>query len=47
MFAIYFENLKKLRYHIILKIYSFFLMFTVSVVMNMKKNLKKKNQLKY
>ena len=47
MFPINIENLKKLKYYIFLKKHSFFLLFTVSVVMNMNKNLKKKNQLKY
>ena len=46
MFAINKENLKKLRYYIFKRIYYVFLLFTVSVVMNMKKCLKKKNQLK-
>ena len=39
MFAINIENLRKLKYHIFLKKHYVFLMFTVSVVMNMKKNI--------
>ena len=46
MFAINIENLKKLKC-IFFKKHKVFLLFTVSVVMNMKKYLKKKNQLKY
>ena len=44
--AINIENLKKLKCHIFKKKHQVFLLFTVSVVMNMKKYLKK-NQLKY
>ena len=52
MYAINIENLEKLKYHIFFKkqslyCYQVFMLFTVSVVMNMKKYLKKKNQLKY
>ena len=47
MFAIYIENVKKLEYCIFLKKRQVFLLFIVNVVMNMKKYLKKKNQLKY
>ena len=47
MFSIKMENLKKLKYHISFLKYEVFLLFTVSVIMNMKKYLKKKNQLKY
>ena len=39
MFAINIENLKKTK--------TLYMLFTVSVVMNMKTHLKKKNQLKY
>ena len=39
MFAINIENFKKTKI--------LYMLFTVSVVMNMKKYLKKKNQLKY
>ena len=46
MFPISIENLKKLKYHIFLKKHKVFLLFTVTVVMKMKKYLKK-NQLKY
>ena len=47
MFAINIENLQTLKYHIFLEKHKLFLLFTVSVVMNIKKYLKKKNQLKY
>ena len=47
MFEINTENLKKLKYHIFLKKHKVFLLFTVSVVMNMKEYVKKNNQLKY
>ena len=47
MFAINIENLKTLRYHIFFKKHQIFLLFTVSAVMNIKKYLKMKNQLKY
>ena len=46
MFAINIENLKKLKYHTFLKKPQVFLLFTVSVVMHIKKYLKN-NQLKY
>ena len=45
MFAINISNLKKLKY-ILFKKHQVFPLFTVSVIMNMKKYLKKKNQLK-
>ena len=38
------ENWKTLKYHTFLKQKLFFLLFTVSVAMKMKKHLKKKNQ---
>ena len=41
------NNLKKRKYHIFLKRHWVFLLFTVSVIMNIKKYLKKKNQLNY
>ena len=41
------ENFKKLKCHIFLKKHEVVLLFTVTVVTNMKKYLKKKNQLKY
>ena len=44
MFAINIENLKKLKKT---KKKTVFLLFTVSVVINSKKLLKKKNELKY
>ena len=44
VFVVNRENLKKIKYYIFKKI---ILLLTVSVVMNMKKCLKKKNQLKY
>ena len=44
MTAINIKNLKQLKYYIFKKV---FLLFTVSVVMNMKNYLKKKNQLKF
>ena len=44
MFAMNIKNFKKIKYHI-LKKKSVFLLFTVSVVINMKKHLEKKNQL--
>ena len=47
MFGIDIDNLKKLKYHIYFKGHKVFLLFTVSVVMNTKKYLKNKNQLKY
>ena len=42
-------QLKKPKYHIFFKklLFSVFLLFSVSVVMNMKKCLKNKSQLKY
>ena len=46
MFAINVENLKKLKYDI-LKKKTVFSLFTVTVVNNMKKYLKRKNQLNY
>ena len=45
MFAINIENLKKLKYYIFLKKHSFFLLFTVSVVMNMKKKIKEEKSI--
>ena len=45
MFAINIENLKKLKY--IFKKKQVFLLFTVNVVMNIRKYLKTKNELKY
>ena len=47
MFAINIEHLKTLKYHIYLKKHDVFTLFAVSVVMNIKKYLNKKNQLKY
>ena len=47
MFAINRKFKKKLKCHIFLKTHYIFLSFTVSVVMNIKKYLRKKNQLKY
>ena len=47
MFAINIENLKKLKYPMFLRKHLVVLLFRVGVVMNMKKYLKKKNQLKY
>ena len=47
MFAINKENSKKLKYHVFLKKYEVFLLFTENVVRSMKKYSKKKNQLKY
>ena len=47
MFAVNIANLKKLKYHMFLKKHEVFLLFTVSVVMHMKKYLKKKNQFEY
>ena len=48
MFAKNIENLEKIKYYIFLKKHEVFLLFiTVSVIMNMKNYLKKKNQLKY
>ena len=47
MFAINTDNKKKLECYIFLKKHKVFLFLTVSVVMNMKKYLKKENQLKY
>ena len=49
MFPINIENLTKLKkiLYIFKKKKEIVLLFTVSVVMNMKKYLKKKNQLKY
>ena len=47
MFAINVEKFKELKYHIFLKEHEVFPLFTVSVVMNMKKYLKNNNQLKY
>ena len=41
------EIKKKLKRHIFLKTHYVFLSFTVSVVMNIKKYLRKKNPLKY
>ena len=41
MFVISIENFKKLKYYIFLKRYYVFLMFTVNVVINMKKIFKK------
>ena len=46
MFAVNIENLKKLKYHIFLEKHEVFIFFTPSVIMNMKKYLKKSNQLK-
>ena len=46
MFPINKENLKKLKYNTFLETHQVFLLFTV-VVINMKKYLKKRNQLKY
>ena len=40
MFAINTENLKTLKYHVILKKYQVFILFVVSVVMNKKKIFK-------
>ena len=45
MFAMNIENLKKLKYDILKKKKSVFLLFTVSVVINIKKHLEKKNHL--
>ena len=47
MLVIYIENLKTLKYDIFLKRGQIFLLLTVGVVMNIKKYLKKKNQLEY
>ena len=47
MVAISIENLKKIKYHIFSKKHKVTLLFTVSVDMNMKKYLNKKNQMKY
>ena len=47
MFAINVENLKTLKYHILLKKHHIFLLFTVILIMNIKIYLKKKNELKY
>ena len=46
MFAINIENLNSLKYHVFKK-KQIFLLFTVSMVMNTKKYLKDKIQLKY
>ena len=46
MFATNTENLKYLEYHYQKKHY-IFVLFTVSLFMNIKKYLKKNNQLKY
>ena len=47
MFAIDIEKLKTLKHNIFLKKHSVFLLSLLSVVMNIKKYLKKKNQLEY
>ena len=44
MFAINKENLKTLKYHIFLKDHQVFSLFALSVIMNIKKYFKKKNQ---
>ena len=46
MFPIIIENLKNLKYHNIFRKHEVFLLFTVSVFMNIK-NIFKKNQWKY
>ena len=45
LFAVSTENFKNLKYHRSQKKHYFFLLFAVSARMNMKKYLKKKNQL--
>ena len=45
--SIYIENLENQKYHIFLKKHLVFLLFTVILVMNIKKYSKKNNQLKY
>ena len=47
MFVINIENFKKLKYHIFFKKHQSFVLLTESVAINIKKSLKKKNQLKY
>ena len=47
LFAVSIENLKTLNYHSYSKNYQFFLLFSVTAAMKMKKCLKKKNQLRY
>ena len=46
MFVINIENFKKLKYHIFFKKHQSFVLLTESVAINIKKYLKKKNQLK-
>ena len=46
LFAVSIENFKNLKYHAFSTI-KYFLLFTVSVTMKMKKYLKMSNQLKY
>ena len=42
-----YKELNKLKYHVFVSKYYFFLVFEKSVEMKMKKYLRKKNQLKY